>query len=211
MKSIAIIGATGSTGKELVRLALDANYRVVLVVRNPDDIQPEKNVTVMKGDVTNLKSLEEALKNVNFVISCFGPADNRKVGTLMSTGVSNIVKACEKNKVERFVFMSGFVQADYNELSFLNKVAVKLLRQYYHQSYHDKVIAEASIQDSKLEWIIARASSLGNFPSTGQYKAGIKTKIHPFVMLSYADCAQCLLDAVTERNWTRQIINVGKK
>lgn len=211
MKSIAIIGATGSTGKELVRLALDANYRVVLVVRNPDHIQPEKNVTVMKGDVTNLTSLEEAIKNANFVISCFGPADNRKVGTLMSVGVSNILKACEKNKVERFIFMSGFLQANYNEFSFLHQLTVKLLRQYYHQSYNDKVIAEASIQNSKLEWIIVRASSLGNFPSSGKYKVGINTRIHPFAMLSYADCAQCLLDAVKEKKWTRQIINVGKK
>lgn len=208
---MAIIGSTGSTGKELVRLAIEANYIVTVVVRNPDHIQPKKNVTVIKGDVTDLASLEVAIKNADFVISCFGPDDNRKVGTFMSVGVSNIVNACEKNSVKRLVFMSGFVQADYKEFSLLNKLSVKLLRQYYHESYNDKVIAEANIQNSTLDWVIARASGLGHSQPSGQYKAGIKTKIYPFTMLSYADCAQCLLDAVEEKNWTRQIINVGKK
>lgn len=211
MKSIAIIGATGSTGKELVRLALKANYKVTVVVRNPDRFQPGEHLRVLKGDVTDLPSLELAFKNIDSVISCFGPADNRNVGTFMSVGVSNIVKACEKNNVKRFVFMSGFVQADYHEFSFINKQLVKLLRQYYHQSYHDKVIAEAHIQNSTLDWTIARASSLKKSQPSGEYKTGIKTKIYPFTMLSYADCAQCLLDALEEKNWARQIINVGKK
>ncbi len=211
MKNIAIIGATGSTGKELVRLALEANYQVTVVVRNPDAVQPEKKVTLMQGDVTNLGSLELALKNIDFVVSCFGPSDNREIGTFMSVGVSNIVQACEKNKVQRFVFMSGFVQANYNDFSVLNQLSVWLLRQYYHQSYHDKIIAERHIQHSVLDWTIVRATSLKNSAPSGQYKAGIKTKIHPFTMLSYADCAQCLLDAVEEKNWSRQVINVGKK
>jgi len=30
-------------------------------------------------------------------------------------------------------------------------------------------------------------------------------------MLPYADCAKCLLDAIEEKSWTRQIVNVGKK
>jgi len=210
MKQIAIIGATGSTGKEVVRLALEANYNVIIVVRNPERIQTEKNVTVVKGDVTDLESLELAFRNVDFVISCFGPANNRKINSLLSVGASNIVKACEKTGVKRFVFMSGFVQADYSELSFVTKLLMPLFRLMYNESYNDKVIAETTIQNSNLEWIIVRASGLNKAQPTGKYKAGIKSKIH-FTMLPYADCAKCLLDAIEEKSWTRQIVNVGKK
>lgn len=210
MKQIAIIGATGSTGKEVVRLALEANYNVTIVVRNPERIQPEKNVAVVKGDVMDLGSLELAFKNIDFVISCFGPANNRKINSLLSVGVSNIVKACDKNEVKRFIFMSGFVQADYSELSIVTKMLMPIFRLIYSESYNDKVIAEENIQNSSLEWVIVRASGLNNSQPTGMYKAGIKSKIH-FVMLPYADCAKCLLDAIEEKKWTRQIINVGKK
>ena len=68
MKQIAIIGATGATGKEVVRLALETNYNVIIVVRNLERIQPEKNVTVVKGDVTDLESLELAFKNVDLLL-----------------------------------------------------------------------------------------------------------------------------------------------
>ena len=210
MKQIAIIGATGSTGKEVVRLALEANYKVTIVARNTEGILPIKNVTILKGDVKDLESLEIALKNVDFVISCFDPANNRKINSLLSIGTSNIVKACEKNGVKRFVFMSGFVQADYSELSFATKLLMPLFRLIYIESYNDKVTAEATIQNSNLEWIIVRASGLNKAQPTGKYVAGIKSKIH-FVMLPYADCAKCLLDAIEEKKWTRQIINVGKK
>lgn len=209
MKHIAIIGATGSTGKEVVRLALEADYKVSVVVRNPDDVQPPKNVTVIKGDVTDLESLVKSFEDVDFVISCFGPTNHRKVGNLMSVGTSNIVTACEKNGVKRFVFMSGFVQSDYSELSFTVKLIMPIFRLIYNQSYNDKIIAEASIQNSALEWVIVRAIGLNKSQPTGQYKAGIKTEIH-FVLMSYADCAKCLLDAIEQKSWTGQIINVGK-
>ncbi len=209
MKHIAIIGSTGSTGKELVRLALESNYTVTVVERSPNSTQSQGNLKVIKGDVTDLESLVVALENIDFVVSCFGPANHRKVGNLMSLGTTNIVKACEKNRVKRLVFMSGFVQSDGQEFSFFFRLAIKLLRLYYNDSYKDKVIAEAAIQKSTLDWVIVRASGLSHTQPTGQYKAGIKDKIS-FNLLPYADCAKCLLDAVEEKSWTRQIINVGK-
>jgi putative NADH-flavin reductase len=128
----------------------------------------------------------------------------------MSAGTTNIVKACEKNKVKRLVFMSGFVQSDGEEFSLLNRLAIKLLRLYFNDSYKDKTIAETAVQKSTLDWVIVRAVALTQTQPSGQYKAGIKIKVSPFNALPYADCAKCLLDAVEESSWTRQIINVGK-
>jgi len=210
MKRIAIIGATGSTGKELVRLALEGNYSVTVVARNPAQVKPQNNVSVIKGDVTDSDSLIKAFNNVDAVISCFGPSQHRKVGTLMSEGTINIIKAIEINNVNRFIFMSGFVQADYNELSIVARLVTPIFRMIYHQSFHDKNIAEAAIQNSKTDWTIVRAPGLNHSQPTGKYKAGIKKKIY-FGFMSFADCAQCLLDAIEEKLWIKQIINVGKE
>lgn len=207
MKHIAIVGATGSTGKELVRLALAANYKVTVVARDPTQMKSQNNVSVITGDVTDLDSLVKAFGNADAVISCFGPSNHRKVGTLMSTGTKNIVDACEKNGIKRFIFMSGFVQADYSELSMVARLITPIFRMIYHQSYHDKNIAEAAIQNSNLDWTIVRAPGLNHSQPTGQYRAGIKSKIY-FGFMSFADCAKCLLDAIDERSWVKQIINV---
>lgn len=210
MKNIAIIGSTGSTGKELVRLALESNYTVTAIERLPNFTQSQENLKVKKGDVTDLESLVAALENIDYVVSCFGPAKHRDVGNLMSAGTTNIVKACEKTGVKRLVFMSGFLQSEGEELSLLDNLAIKLLRLYFNDSYKSKIIAEATVQKSALDWVIVRAVALTKTQPTGQYKAGIKIKVSPFNALPYADCAKCLLDAVEENGWTRQIINVGK-
>lgn len=73
----------------------------------------------------------------------------------MSVGASNIVQASEKNGVKQFVFMSGFVQSYYSELLFISNLFMPLFRLIYNESYNDKVIAEAAIQNSNLEWIIS--------------------------------------------------------
>ncbi len=211
MKKLAIIGATGSTGKKLVELALKENYNVTIIARKPELVKLNESLNIIKGDVTDLESLTNSLKNIDYVISCFGPTNHKNVGNLMSLGTSNIVKACEKNNVKRFVFMSGFVQSDGKEFSKLNQLAIKLLRIYYKESYNDKIIAESKIQDSTLNWVIVRAVALANKMQTGFYRAGVKIKVNPFNALPYGDCAQCLLDSIEETNWTNRIINVGKE
>ena len=67
MKQIAVIGSTGSTGKEVVRLALESNYIVTVIARAPDSIQSRGNLKVVKGDVTDLESL---VRRQRFFLSC---------------------------------------------------------------------------------------------------------------------------------------------
>jgi len=210
MKHIAIIGATGSTGKEVVSLALKANYKVTVIARDPSGIEPRNNLLMVAGDVTKIESLTKAFKNVDAVISCFGPANGRKPGNIMSVGTSNIVRACEKHGVSRLVFMSGILQTTGSELTFFNRLGLRFIRLFFKEVYKDKIIAETLIQKSPLNWVIVRAVGLSKSKPTYRYKAGAGLKVSPFNPLSYTDLALCLLDAVNEDKWTRQVINVGK-
>jgi putative NADH-flavin reductase len=211
MKHIAIIGATGTTGKEVVNLALKANYKVIIIARDPSRIKlQENNLLTVAGDVTNIDSLIEAFKNVYAVISCFGPANGRNPGNLMSVGTANIVQACEKSGVSRLVFMSGILQTTGSELTFLNRLGLNLIKLFFKEVYRDKTIAETAIQESSLNWVIIRAVGLSNSEPKHKYKAGAQLRVSPFNPLSYSDLALCLLDALKEDKWARQVINVGK-
>ena len=210
VKRIAVIGSTGVTGQEVIRLALQKGYLVTAVVRKPGSVTPSEKLTVVKGDVTDYKSLVRAFADVDAVISCFGPANGLKAGKLMSTGAKNIVLASEEAEVKRLVFMSGILQTDGKELSFLNRFGIRFLRLFYHKVYKDKVIAETSIQESYLEWVIVRATGLKDVAGRGTYTAGPRVPVLPFKPLSYSDCAACLLRAAEEAAWTKRIINVGR-
>lgn len=172
IKSIAVVGATGSTGKEVIRLALQKGYRITAIVRKPASITPSENLRVAAGDVTDRSSLLKDFKGADAVISCFGPARGWIAGSLMSTGARNIVVAAEKAGVKRLVFMSGILQTDGKELGSLDRLGIRFIRLFYREIYHDKVIAEASIRQSYREWVIVRAAGLQAAPGRGAYTAG---------------------------------------
>jgi uncharacterized protein YbjT (DUF2867 family) len=209
-KRIAIIGSNGSTGKELLQLALREGFEVTVVVRNPLMIGTTENLTVLQGDVTNLGSLLTAFEKIDAVISCLGPANGMKAGNLMSQGTMNIVTACEKKAVKQFIMMSGILQSDGKELSFLNRVGIKIAKLFFKNIVSDKLIAEATVQKSGLQWVIVRAVGLSHKVMQNGFTAGVGIKVSPFRALAYADCAACLLKAVENPSWARQIINVGK-
>lgn len=72
-KIIAVIGATGSQGKGVINSILkDGTFKTRAITRNPDKYNGNAD-EVVKGDLTDLKSLTEALKNAYgvFVVTNF--------------------------------------------------------------------------------------------------------------------------------------------
>jgi uncharacterized protein YbjT (DUF2867 family) len=206
---IVVFGATGGTGKNVVDVALAAGHEVVAVARKPDAVPARDRLTVHKGDVLDASSLAHAFDGADAVICTIGPATNGKPGTLISEGTKNILAGCASAHVKRFVFESGVMVSDGSELSFFGSLAVKLFRTIYPKLYADKVIAEASIKASAMEWVIVRPPALKHAPATGKYQAGPRARIFPASALTHADCADALVKAASETAWTNQIINVG--
>ena len=56
----------------------------------------------------------------------FGPANDKKPGTLISEGIANFVGACEDEAVPKLVFESGLMTTDGEGLSFVARAAVGL-------------------------------------------------------------------------------------
>lgn len=73
---IAIIGATGGTGRKVMELALAAGHEVIAVVRRPEALSPAAGLTIRQGDVFDRSSMILALAGSEAVISCIGPPSN---------------------------------------------------------------------------------------------------------------------------------------
>lgn len=207
---IGVLGATGLAGGTVVKQALNLNYEVIAIARNPQKVKPIKGLDVRQGDVTDIQSLIKAFNGVDAVISCIGFVNNKNPDTLMSRGTMNMIEACQRTNVKEFVMMSGILQSNAKELSFLNRIGIKIIRLFYRKIYKDKILAEDALQHSTLNWTIIRPVGLKEELSDGNYVAGEKAKISPFRPLSVDDCADCLLKAVSRSEWKKKIINVGK-
>jgi putative NADH-flavin reductase len=207
---IVIFGATGGTGKNVVEVALKAGHEVIPVARNPEAVNQREHLHVHKGDVLDPASTAAALPGADAVICTIGPSANSNPGTLLSVGVKNIIDGCAKAGVPRLVFESGLICSDGRELGFLGSAAVRVFAMVYPKLKADKLIAEASIIGSNLDWVIVRPPALSHSPATGQYLAGPGARVMPAKALSHADCAAALLRAATEPAWVKQIVNVGR-
>src|SRR5216683_668345 len=71
---LVVLGATGGTGLEIVRQAVERGHSVTAFVRSPERLSPfAGRITVRQGDLLSSSALEQVLKDQDAVLSAFGP------------------------------------------------------------------------------------------------------------------------------------------
>ena len=207
---IAVVGATGATGRRVVKHALAHGHFVTAVARHPERLSSADRLAFVRGDVLSPGGLTGALDGVDAAISCIGPEKNLSPGTLMSVGVASILTECKRANVRRFVLQSGIGLSDGRELSWPNRFVIRVSGRIFTAAITDKAVAERMTQKIDMEWVIVRPVVLADKPAKGRYTAGPSVRVAPLVPLSFDDCADCLLRAATdETNWIGKIVNVG--
>src|SRR4030095_12700244 len=84
---VLIIGATGGTGQQLVRQALEQGHEVTAFVRNPQRLKMEdQNLRIAQGDVLDYASVEAAIKGQNAVLCALGHKRLFGPTTILSRG-----------------------------------------------------------------------------------------------------------------------------
>jgi nucleoside-diphosphate-sugar epimerase len=207
---IAVVGATGATGRRVVKHALAQGHLVTAVARHPERLSSTDRLSFVRGDVLSPAGLTGALNGVEAVISCIGPEKNLSPGTLMSVGVANILTECKRANVRRFILQSGIGLSDGRELSWPSRFVVRISGQIFTAAVTDKAVAERMTQTIDMEWVIVRAVVLADKPAKGRYTSGPLARVAVLIPLSFDDCADCLLRAATdEPTWIGKIVNVG--
>src|SRR5438552_5701265 len=71
---LVVLGATGGTGLEIVRQAVEHGHSVTALVRSPERLQPLRDrITIKRGDLLNGTDLEAVIQGQDAVLSAFGP------------------------------------------------------------------------------------------------------------------------------------------
>lgn len=108
MKKVAVIGATGFVGTQVVNELANRGYEVEAIVRDTSKVQQNERVTAKSVDVNNVDELAEALKGNDAVISSFNAGwTNPNLYDDFLNGSINIEKAVEKSGVKRFITVGG--------------------------------------------------------------------------------------------------------
>jgi uncharacterized protein YbjT (DUF2867 family) len=204
---LLIIGATGPTGRELVRQAIAQGHEVTALVRNPAKAAFGPPIKMVEGDVLDLASLENAVTGQDSVISALGsaPSGPFKKMTLLSEGTRNLVNAMRPKGVNRLVSISGIGAGESKGHGpwFYNWLIQPLV---LRGVYHDKTRQEEIVRASGLDWTLVRPAILTNGPAKGPAAVRAITVFdHAQVRtIRRADVAAFCLRELTDRRFLHQ-------
>ena len=125
-ETVLVAGASGKSGKPLIKILADQGYKVRAMVRDKAKAGDlGAGVEVVQADVTDASTLAAALKGATFVISTIGatsPAPPNNPENVDFKGVVSLVDAAKAAGIRHFVLMSSIGAGDPKPETMLNKV-----------------------------------------------------------------------------------------
>lgn len=195
---IAIIGATGESGRHFIDLATAGGHAVTALARTPAKLDPVADkVTVVRADGRDLASLHNALKpGFDAVVSIVGAAslmEARKVTDLYSVSTKNLIAAVEESGCRRLIVVSS---SGVEPQAADNWFYVHVLKRFFlNPMYEDMVRMEALLAACRLDYTIVRPPYLTKGPATGKYRVSVGKNFTDDKSLRRGDLAHYLLSA----------------
>lgn len=208
--NIVIFGANGPTGQILTQQALTAGYTVVAVTRHPQAF-PFQNarLQVMRGDVFDLASVEQAVAGQDAVLSTIGVPYSRKPITIYSQGTANIIQAINHHGVRRLVCVSsGGTNPHYDpQEGFIFGRIIKPI--FGRTLYADMFRMETLVRQSDLDWTIVRPAGLFNTPSVTDYRVAQAYMVPGGRKTSRADLADFMFKQLTTDEYVHKAVAIA--
>jgi putative NADH-flavin reductase len=221
---LAIFGATGGIGRQLLEQAVAAGHSVTAVVRDPQKLSPARNGTrVVTADlsVAEPAMLQAEIAGVDAVVSGVGPRALTKAG-VAEHGTRAIVEAMEATGVRRIVVVSAAPistmaspgrpnppSRDPGEGFFMRNFLTPLIKTVMHERYLDLALMEDVLRASDLDWTIFRPPRLTNQGLTGSYRTAFGRNLRGGALISRADVAHAMLAAVDNPETIRREIGIA--
>ena len=201
---LAVLGATGSVGREVVAQALAVGDAVTALVREqPKPGEIDERVAVVVGDVTSAEAVRRTVDGTDAVLSALGHAKGSPKD-LLAHATSNVITAMRMGGVDRVVVLSSPAVADAADRPGLfYRAARVLLRLVMPDVVRDHREQARLIEESGLAWTIVRGPLLfTDGPRTGRYHAGpIGPESGP--RICRADLAAFMLETATDGGFMR--------
>ena len=199
---LLILGATSGIGSLATDEALSRGYHVRAFSRSADALEPEPYLEPFVGDALVSEDVSEALDGVDAVIYALGIKESLAIlwqeVTLFSRSTDVLLSEMPKSGCKRLVAVTGFGAGR-------SQIAMSRIERIGHRAllgkpYADKDRQEELIKQSDLDWTIVRPVILINNAKTGKYRVLREQRAWQNGLISRADVAQYLVDAVTAQD-----------
>jgi putative NADH-flavin reductase len=207
MKTIALFGATGRTGKPLLSLLLNKGYTVKALIRKPAQMGvSHEQLSIVQGNILSASDVERAIENTDAVVSVIGHVRGDQQSPRVQTeGTKHILTAMQKYGVKRLISLTGgAVPYKDDKPAFADK-AIKLIMNLVAKDVLTDAIAHAAlISKSNLDWTIVRGPRLLEKPPVGSYRVGF-VGVNASTAITYGDLAQFIADELEQSKYVHSM------
>jgi uncharacterized protein YbjT (DUF2867 family) len=208
---ILVLGASQGTGAAAVKIALERGHEVTAFARNLDKLEAASALLRrQKGDFHDPASVDAAVRGHDAVIvtaSATSLKAFKERPTYFSEGTAHAIAAMKAHGVRRLVILSAFGTGESRKLAgfLLDKLVISFLLK---RPFEDHERQEKLVQESGLDWVIARPGRLTNGPMRGRYVAKAELEAVPS-SISRADVADFLVKASEVDTWVHKAVQLG--
>jgi putative NADH-flavin reductase len=203
-----VLGATGGTGLEIVRQAIEQGHSVTAFVRSPERLKPFANrITIKQGDLLDSAELAKAISGHDAILSGFGPRVPiaKADANLLQNFATALTTAMHQTGVRRAVIVST---------AFLFKDSIVPPTYLFGRLFFPGVVIDASameriVMESGLDWTIVRPPQLTDKPFTGKYRVRRGHLPRFGFNISRADVAHSFLKTVKDPASIKKILGVS--
>lgn len=195
---LAIIGASGRTGRHVAALALERGHQVSVLVRDPARLPPELTgrVRVVVGDATDPSALQELVDGAAAVVSALGPT--RKEPDLHTRTAQTLIPILTRSGPRRFVGISGAgIDVPGDRKAVRDVIISKLIQVLGGAVVKDKPLEYQAWAASGLDWTLVRPPRLVD-RAPGQTLEHDAHRSTASTMITRPDLARFLVEVVEQ-------------
>ena len=193
---VAVLGATGRTGRLVVDELLRRSHDVVALVRDPASAGLPSAVETVQGDARDPVAVAALLDGAQAVLSGLGP--RRGDATLHREVAGRLVEAMRAAGVRRFVGISGAgIDVPGDAKSRRDRVVSALIQRFGGQAVQDKAVEHRTWAASSLDWTLVRPPRLVDRAGTGEVEHSASRSPRS-TQVRRADLARFVVDCVEQ-------------
>lgn len=211
--NVVIFGATGYSGKEILREALAQQHHVSVLVRNAAALPfHNTNLSIVEGNVMDRKVVHTLLAGQDAVIQCLGIGGkgDGKPSTFISDASAIIVEEMQKQNVKRLIAMSNVGAG--NSVAFQPWIFRRIILPYFmkwlHAIIEDKNRMEPIIMNSNLDWTIVRCPNITNKAARKNVVATLDGK-GLGLSITNQDTASFIVRQLSDKTFSRQAPSIS--
>lgn len=203
---ILVLGATGRVGRQIVEFALKDQHEVTTFVRDPHKLQLDnKNLHMFQGNVLNKKDLEQAMVNVDVVVSALNTDGN----DTLSSSISLILEVMEQHTIKRIITIgtAGILQSRVSPTILRYQSTESKRKSTFAAKEHQYVFEQ--LHDSNVDWTIVCPTYLPDGSFTGVYRVERNFLPEEGSEISVADTASFAYQQIFSKEFVKTRVGIA--